>query len=84
MYPNSARYAKNTNNYEQEYTNERDIQFPEERSSVETVTELEETAINKNNVWINIVYFGNLNACVRVRVWVELWCKQVSAKSDNF
>lgn len=50
MYPNSVRYAKSTNNYEQEYTNERDIQFPEERSSVETVTEVEETATNKNNV----------------------------------
>ncbi|XP_031770786.1 uncharacterized protein LOC100865977 [Apis florea] len=50
MYPNTVRYAKSANNYEQEYTNERDIQFPEERSSIETVTELEETATNKNNV----------------------------------
>ena len=57
MRSNSPRRCT-SNAYQQDYASEHNIQYPEERSSVESVVETEEPGINKNNVWLNGVYFS--------------------------
>lgn len=57
MRSNSPR-CSTSNAYQQDYIGEHNVQYPEERSSVESVVETEEPGINKNNVWLNGVYFS--------------------------
>ncbi|KAK1135981.1 hypothetical protein K0M31_000551 [Melipona bicolor] len=49
MRSNSPRLCA-SNAYQQDYASEHNIQYPEERSSVESVVETEEPGINKNNI----------------------------------
>ncbi|XP_043261886.1 uncharacterized protein LOC122402829 [Colletes gigas] len=49
MHPNGARYT-DSNTYQQDCTSEHDVKFLGERTSEETVVEVEETGINKNKL----------------------------------
>ncbi|OAD58708.1 hypothetical protein WN48_10396 [Eufriesea mexicana] len=69
MYPDSPRYV-NSNAYQHNHANEHDGRFPEEKSSVESVAEAEDTGVNKNNlrdypdesVYVKILPKHNLSA----------------------
>ncbi|XP_076620351.1 uncharacterized protein LOC143341350 [Colletes latitarsis] len=52
MHPNGVRYT-DSNTYQQDCTSEHDVKFLGERTSEETVAEVEETGINKNNLQLH-------------------------------
>ncbi|XP_068971789.1 uncharacterized protein [Bombus flavifrons] len=50
IHHNLPRYST-SNAYQEAYNSEHDIRLPEERSSVESVSEIEEPGVNKNNIY---------------------------------